>query len=120
MTEKYKIEHVDGVTRIKFFSKPSYEDTQMVIDEIAANYPYDKRLWDLTNVDFDFTMSEIQAIAAYGKSRFIAPNKLAIVTDSDLAYGEMRAFEVYREEQGHSVARAFRNEEQAREWLVDE
>lgn len=117
MSNNYSIEFVNGITRIQFFNKPSYSETQAVIDDIAENFPYEKRLWDLSNIKFNFTMNEIKAISSYGKSKFLKPNKLAIIAPDDLAYAEMRVFEVYREQEEHAVARAFRAEKEAIEWL---
>lgn len=45
-------------------------DVLGVIDTLAAENSYHLRLWDFTNVLFDFTKEEIQAIARYGKTKF--------------------------------------------------
>jgi hypothetical protein len=60
----------------------------------------------MSEIKFNFTTDEIQKIAAYGKSKFTKPNKLAIYALDDLAFGEMRQFEVYREEEGKSLPRS--------------
>ncbi len=118
MTSKiYIIEYESGITRIGFSRKPTYEETKSAIDDLAENYPYEKRLWDFRDLEFDFTMDEIRAIAEYGKLKFIKPNRIAIIASDDLAYGQIRAFEVYREQEDHSVARVFRTEPEALEWL---
>ena len=62
-------------------------------------------------------MTEIKAIAEYGKSKFIKPNKIALIAPDDLAYGNMRQFIVYREQEEHSVACVFKNEREAILWL---
>ena len=113
----YTIEHIDGITEVRFSQTPSYADTRTAIDDIIANYPYDRRLWDLSNVEFDFSMDELRSIAEYGKLVFTQPSKAAFVAPQDLAYGELRAFEVYREETGHAAARVFRTREEALAWL---
>ena len=87
--------------------KPSLEQVKSIIDEIVANYPYEKRLWDLSEVDFDFSIAEIQMIAEYGKAKFTKPNKLAIYAVKDLAFGKMRQSEVYREEENKSDPKGF-------------
>ena len=117
MTETHSISHDNGITKIKFFVNPSYEQTKLIIDEVLENYPYEKRLWDMSEINFDFTTDEIKKIAAYGKLKFTKPNKLALFALDDLAFGEMRQFEVYREEEGKSLPRAFRSEQDAIEWL---
>lgn len=117
MSETHTITHINGITKIKFLVSPSFEQVQSMIDEIAANYPYEKRLWDLSEIKFNFTTEEIQNIAAYGILKFTKPNKLAVYAIDDLAFGEMRQFEVYREEEGKSLPRVFRDEQDAIEWL---
>ena len=110
MSKNYLIENINGITRIEFLHKPTYND-------IAENFPYDKRLWNISNIHFNFTIGEIMAIAEYGKTKFTNPNKIALVASDDLAYGEMRQFEVYREQVNHSQVRVFRGEQEAIEWL---
>ncbi len=107
----------DGITRIKFLAAPSLEQTKAIIDEIVENYPYEKRLWDMSEIKFDFTTDEIQEIAEYGKRKFVKANKLAVYATDDLAYGEMRQFAVYRHEENKATPRAFRSEKAAIEWL---
>ena len=65
-------------------------------------------------------MEEIQEIAIYGKSKFVVKNRLAAVAPQDVAYGTLRAFEVYREQEGHSVPRVFRTKQEAIEWLEEQ
>ena len=119
MGTDYTIEYVNGITEIRFSQAPSYADARAAIDDIAANFPYEKRLWDFSNVAFDFTMDELYSIAEYGKLTFTQANKAAIVAPQDLAYGEMRAFEVYREQAGHATARVFRTRAEALVWLKE-
>ena len=116
MAQKYTVEHKDGITTIRFTDRPSYIEVQGVIDAIVEHYPYDLRLWDFSNIEFDFSEKEIIDIANYGKRKFVKPNKLALVAPQDLAYGQLRAFEVYREE-AHAAARVFRTIPEAMKWL---
>jgi len=117
MTEIYIINYSEGITEIKFLVSPTLKQVMLIIDDIVENYPYEKRLWDLSEIQFNFTTSEIQQISEYGKIKFIKPNKLAVYALDDLAFGEMRQFMVYREEEGKSIPRAFRNKQEAIEWL---
>ena len=120
MTDKYTIEYLDGITRIQFSDKPTYSDAQAVIDEIAANFPYEKRLWDFSNIRFDFTIDEIKSIAKYGKSKFIKPNKLAIVAPDNWAYIELHIFQAHRQQKDISTTRVFRTTQDAIKWLNDD
>ena len=117
MTDKYTIEHVDGITTILFSDKPTYSDAQAVIDEIAENFPYEKRLWDFSNIRFDFTIDEIKSIAKYGKTKFIKPNKLAIVAPDNWAYIELHIFQAHRQQKDLATARVFRTRREAVQWL---
>ena len=119
MSENCTITVDNGITTIRFDAAPTYEEVRQVIAEIAADYPYEIRLWDFSNIEFDFSMSDIRAIADYGKLRFEKPSIIAIVAPDDRAYGEMRAFEVYREEEGHATARVFRTIAEATRWIED-
>jgi len=117
MLKIYLIEHVNGITRIQFSKNPTYNDAQTVIDDIAENFPYAKRLWDFSNIKFDFTIDEIKAISEYGKSKFIKPNKLAVVAPDDWAYIELHIFQAHRNQKEHSATRIFRTEQEALKWL---
>ena len=117
MSKQYSIAVENGITRIVCLQKPTYEDATRMIDDVAENFPYEKRLWDFSKIQFDFSMQELMAISNYGKQKFLKPNRVAIIAPDDLAFGEMRVFQVYREQEEHSVARAFRTEAEALEWL---
>lgn len=118
MEDKYTIEHVDGITRIIFSSNPAYSDAHEIIDNIADNFPYDKRLWDFSRIKFDFTVEEIKSIAEYGKSKFSKPNKLAIVAPDNWAYIELHIFQAHRHQKNISETRVFRTVPEAERWLL--
>lgn len=75
------------------------------------------RVWDFSDILFNFSMDEIKQIALYGKSKFTEPNQVAVVAPQDSAYGTLRAFEVYRQEETHPMTSAFRTKPEAIEWL---
>ena len=79
MAAKHSIEHDNGITSISFSQKPSYAELQRAIDGIVEKYPYEYRLWDLSNIYVDLSMKEILDIADYGKDKFAKPNKAAFV-----------------------------------------
>lgn len=117
MSSRYEIDQQGTVTIIRFFETPSYEETTLILDILAEKELYEKRLWDLTLIKFDFTMEEIKAIAEYGKKAFIKPNKSAFLAKDDLAFGEMRMLEVYRGQKEFAESRAFRDLDEAFHWL---
>ncbi len=88
-----------------------------VIDRLAEENAYHLRLWDFSPVHFNWSMDEIRQVAEYGKARFPEENRLAIVANKDVAYGLFRAFQVFREQEGHSVPAVFREKNEALSWL---
>ena len=117
MNDSYTLSDSGGITTIKLFENPSYDLVKSIIDELAEHELYLRRLWDLREINFDWSTSMLQDMAEYGKSKFLKPNKAAFVVDNDLAFGEMRIFMVYREEQGKTIPNVFRDYDQAIEFL---
>ena len=117
MPDTYIISYSDGITEVKFLVSPSFEDIKSIIDDLVENHTYEKRLWDLSEIKFNLTIDEIKKISEYGKLKFTKPNKLAMYVIDDLAFGEMRQFMVYREEENKVLPRAFRNKQEAIDWL---
>ena len=117
MSKIYTITEDRGFTKIKFLAKPAYDDIVGIIDEIAEHYPYERRLWDLSEIEFDLTAQELQAIALYGKGKFPLPNKMAFLTDNDLIFGELRMFEGYRAHDQITTMQVFRKNDEAEAWL---
>ena len=117
MSKNYKIEFLNGITRVEFLTKPTFEDGVAAVDEVVKNYPYEKRLWDLSKTKFDFTLQEVIGIAAYSKSKFIKPSKVAFIASDELTYGEMRELMVYREDDPRAEVYVFKTEQEALDWL---
>ena len=117
MSNKHQIEDLDGITKILFRDTPTFDEVKTIIDDIAKNYSYERRLWNFSNIDFHFTINELHDIAEYGKVKFVKPNKMAIVSPNINVDIEMVIFKVYRTQEGHSKTRAFRTESEAIEWL---
>ena len=120
MAKHYTIEQVDGITIIVFLKTPTFDEAKEVIDKLAEENSYHFRLWDFSHVLFNFTSVEIQEIALYAKSKFLEKNRIAVVAPQDLAYGILRAFEVYRRQDMHSIPRAFRTKQEALKWLEEQ
>lgn len=59
MINNYIVTVDNGITYIKFLESPSFGQIKVIIDDIAENYPYEKRLWDLSSVSFDLPVSEL-------------------------------------------------------------
>ena len=118
MNKIYSIEAKDGITTISFSKTPELADFVDIIDELAEKDLYTRRLWNFNPHGFNMNPEQLMQIANYGKTKFVKPSKLAIVAPKDLIYGLSRLFEVYREEQQVST-NVFRNEKDAREWLME-
>jgi len=117
MKEIYTLSNIDGITKIKFAENPSYDLVKTIIDELAEKDLYMRRLWDLREINFDWSSDMLRDIAEYGKNKFLKPNKAAFVVDTDLAFGEMRMFMVYREEEDKTYPNVFRIYNKAIEYL---
>lgn len=115
MSKPYSLEHIDDITSITFFETPSFESMKEVIDDVADNHPYEKRLWYFSGIHYDWSTVELQNISEYAKLKFIRPNKLAIIATDDFIYGIARQFMAYREEK--AGAGVFRTKEEAVMWL---
>jgi hypothetical protein len=118
MSMKYTFEYIDGITIVRFSEMPAFDEVRVVIDDLAKAESYCLRLWDFSCVDFEFSIEGVKEIAKYGKLKFEKKNFFAAVAPQDFAYGMLRVFEVYREEDGHSRVRIFRTEPEAIEWLL--
>lgn len=80
MPEIYTLEYVNGITTIIFFETPSFESMKALIDDIADNHPYEKKLWNFSGIHYNWSIHELQKLSDYTKLKFIRPNKLAIIT----------------------------------------
>lgn len=117
MSKGYHISVTGGITIIQLNHNPSYDLVKSIIDELSEKELYLLRLWDLRGTNFDWSTDMLTAIAAYGKRKFIKPNKAAFLVDMDLAFGEIRVFMAHREEEGKSYPSVFRDYEKAMEFL---
>ena len=118
MSETYSIEVIDGYTKIDFFVKPEFSEAQACIDDLALNYPYEKRIYNLGKAGITFTTDEIIAIVVYGKSKLIRPSLVAFVASDDLTFGLMRQLEVYRgDDDSGTQVMVFRTEQEAAHWI---
>ena len=120
MIQHCTIKKVDGITIIHFSRAPTFSDAKLVIDKLADENVYHLRLWDFSDVLFNFTMEEIKQIARYGQLKFKQPNRMALVAPQDVAYGTLRAFDVYRQQGTHSISETFRTKQEAIDWLKEQ
>ena len=104
-----------GVTIIRLHRQVSIDRFVEIVQTLVDEGVSSRRLWNLGSY-FDFTAPELRGIAAMGKSLPPYRGVSAYVASEDLHFGLVRMFEALREQEGYQT-RAFRNEEEAMEWL---
>ena len=115
MSKKYSIEITDDIVWTTFNSSSNISDIKNAIDEVSLlEYSYLK-LWDFTP-GFDLENSEVIELAEYAKRKILGPLRSAMVSPTDVVFGLIRMYEVHRENDQQDT-RAFRNIEEAVEWL---
>lgn len=119
MDKTYNIVEQEGITIIRFTKSPTFTDVIEMIDDIVENHAYKLRLYDLSKIKFDLPSKELRKIAEYGQIKFTQKNRLAFVAPDDLAFGEMRMFSAFREQEIAEVS-AFRTEKEAIKWLLSD
>lgn len=80
------------------------------------------RLWDLRDVEIRMSTAEIQSVGRLSQERDRqggTSGRLALVVGGDLAYGLSRMHQVFRESDA-IAQRIFRDEAEARAWLLTE
>jgi len=115
-SRNYSINNSDGITAICFLKPPSPDDIFNAVDDVAAGFPSNLRLWDLSQSRLNLTGDQLHVIADYAKSKLIEPSKLVVVAPNDLTFGLSRLFSVYRST-SQSETRVYRTEKEALEWL---
>ncbi|NKB33542.1 MAG: hypothetical protein GKR91_10640 [Pseudomonadales bacterium] len=114
--EEVKIEERSGVTIIRFQRNLKFSEVVDVIKNVALQDISSRRLWDV-RAGFDFNADQIRQIATLGKSIWSDQARVAYLTDSELAYGLIRMFEAYRDQEGY-LTHVFTHEDEAMDWLT--
>lgn len=117
MLKNYNINKVNGITTIVFSQVPTIDEGKEIIDILAVESSYHLRMFDFSNILFDWDTGEIAEIAQYSKEKLLEDNRVAFVAPQDLAFGMSRVLEVYRDQEKLSLVGVFRNRQDAEEWL---
>ncbi len=112
----YEVEVAEGVTIITCHSNPTLQDLRTIITNVAQNYPYERRMWDLSSVDFNMAYKDLKQAAKDGRKLFTKASRTAILVSSELAYGQANQFRVHREDDNCEVMQFF-DRHQAIDWL---
>ena len=116
MGKKLLVEEMDGITTLRLTRQMTLEEFLGVLDDTLELGLTNRRLWD-ANRHFDFSAEEIRAIANHGKKIWPGAARVAFLAEDDLTFGLLRMFEAFREQENYQT-KAFRDEEEAREWLL--
>jgi len=114
---EYDISHRDRITRVVLHVHPTVDLTKAIMDELVAEHPCERRLWDLSAIDLNLSAEELRQIARYSREKFSSSDRLALVASADLTYGELRMFEVFRQQDDPPTVWVFRSVAEAEAWL---
>ncbi|REJ73080.1 MAG: hypothetical protein DWQ36_03970 [Acidobacteria bacterium] len=115
----FSITRRGGIHWIEFPARPDLGVMIAAIQTMSGVPESTHRLWDFTEHGLDLTTSELLQIAEEAKLCNSPPLWVAVVGKTDLTFGLLRMFEIFREQSG-VVHRAFRSTEEAEAWLVGE
>ena len=96
MTTNYEIASKEGITVITMLYEATRDDLIGALHKIVASDAYERRLWDFTRVEFNFSIEEMRQVSDVSKSLIDRLNKVAFAVGDPLAYGKMRQFKGYR------------------------
>ncbi len=116
----YRVE--DGISIIHFTRSPGRLEFIEAINELAANYPYQYRLWDLQDVVLELDQDDLRAIVTFAGETLTDARRAAFVASNNLSFGKLRMLEAYQQRQPdfQSQSRTFREFRLAWQWLQDE
>jgi hypothetical protein len=111
----------EGISIIHFTDNPGRLEFIEAINELALNYPYHYRLWDLQDVVINLEQNDLRAIVTYVTDTLPEARRAAFVASDNLSFGKLRMLEAYQQQQGfQSRSRIFRDFSQAWQWLQEE
>ncbi len=117
IASRFTIESQDGIVHLQFSGQPTLQEIMAAFQDLNALADSQLRLWNFPD-GLNLTAEELQDIADFTARQTPQPQRVAIVTAQDLAYGLMRMFQAYRQEGGHSSIRVYRNLDDARRFLL--
>ena len=112
----FEVKVIDGVTVAKLLANPTLSHLKELVAHIAKGFPRERRLWDLSQIDFNVPYHDIIKLAQHKKKVFSEPCKVAFVVQDSLSYGQVNQFRAHREDENCSVM-PFQSEDEAMAWL---
>ncbi|MCG6910454.1 MAG: hypothetical protein LJE94_10070 [Deltaproteobacteria bacterium] len=120
MSAIYEICEKQGVLVVKIEGDPEVSDITQALDQIRDESGYRNlaRLWDFRNATFNFSVSELEEIAAHAASADLERTKVAMLVSQDLSFGVSRMYRAYRQNEFTDV-NVFKDESEAIKWLLE-
>ncbi|MDJ0758112.1 MAG: hypothetical protein QNJ19_01880 [Woeseiaceae bacterium] len=117
LPDSIDIQILDSVALATFVNPASVEETKRVIRYLANEGDYRRRVWDLSKIEFPFTVDELRDLAYYGRDKMGEISRIALVVKDTVGYGSLRAFSTYREGDDSAQSRVFRSLDEAMQWV---
>ena len=119
LPESISLDIVDGVAIATFLKPATVDETKQVIRYLGSTGTYHRRVWDLSKIDFPFTIEELRDMAYYGRDEMGEASRIALVVKDTVGYGSLRAFSTYREGDNIAKSRVFRSLDEAMQWVQE-
>ena len=120
LPESIDVRIVDGITIATFLEPSSVEETKAVIRHIGDQGVYHRRVWDLSRIDFPFTIDELRELAYYGREKMGDASRIALVVKDAVGFGSSRAFATHREGDDLAKSRVFKSFDEAMQWIRED
>ena len=120
MAFTYQIEQGDDYLTVALHGKASKSDLRGVLDAITVDgtLMHPRRLWDLRDCELNLAYNELVELAGVARSRDPVFGRGAVLVAKDLAFGQLRIYQAFRESDSNDVM-VFRNEEEAVAWILE-
>ncbi len=122
LPESIDVRTLDGVTFATFLKPMTVDETKRVMRYLGKEGIHHRRIWDLSKIEFPFTVDELRELAYFGRETLGTPgetNRIALVVKDSVGYGSLRAFSTYREGDETAQSRVFRSLDEAVRWVKD-
>ena len=108
---------MDGITLATFLKPAGIDEAKAAIRYMGIKGIYHRRVWDVSKIDFPYSMEELRELAYYGRDKMDDTNRVALVVKDTVGFGSSRAFSTYREGDNVATSRVFKNLDEAMRWV---
>jgi|GEM_PF-5955148 len=106
----------EGHYRVTFDSGTTFGEILSAIEESESFVNPLCELWDISQIRFDFSSSQVQQFAERAKAKQSRPRRVAILVGDTLSFGVSRIYSGFSE-QGDTEIGVFKSELEASYWL---